>query len=117
MKKLFMASSLILSFWLWWVINDYEKLTQKYTLLNHQLLVQQFIFDINLKLSSKINDIANHNLLQKEAAIIYSERNKQIIKETFFHNECATQLVPSDAANRLRQHSQRIYSNTSSQYP
>lgn len=117
MSKLFIASSFILSFWLWWVMSDYEKLTQKYTLLNHQLLAQQVIFDANLKISAQINDIAKNNFSQKEAATVYSEESKKIIKNSFTHHECATEFVPRDAANQLHQHSKRIYSRASSQYP
>lgn len=117
MSKLFIASSFILSFWLWWVINDYEKLRQQHILLNNQLLAQQIIFNANLKLSAQINDITKNNLSQKEVALIYSEKNKQVIKKSFIHHECANQFVPSDAAKQLHQHSERIYSSSSSQHP
>lgn len=117
LTKVFTATSLVLAFWLWWVMRDYDKLNRQYMSLNHQMAAQQALFNGYLKFSAQLNKITKNHLNQRNEVDLSSEQTKEVIKKRLSDTICATHRVPSDAIVQLHKHSERIRSTAANGDP
>ncbi|MGB5115739.1 MAG: hypothetical protein WBO26_02055 [Providencia rettgeri] len=111
LTKPLMAACSILLFWLIWVADDYDKLSDKFDRKSNELAANQFILSTVLELSVTFNEISRNNLRERDRATVASEKVKTIIKTVLVDNECASIDAPRDATIELRNHANRIRSN------
>ncbi|ROR52304.1 UNVERIFIED_ORG: hypothetical protein EC838_2758 [Providencia alcalifaciens] len=109
--KVLMAACAILIFWLIWVVNDYDKLSDKFDKKSNELAANQFILSTVLELSVTFNEISRNNLRERDAAAVASETVKTIIKTVIVDDKCAAINAPRDATVELHNHANRIRSN------
>ncbi|EJD6041070.1 hypothetical protein M0J40_RS00285 [Providencia rettgeri] len=117
LTKTLMAACAILLFWLIWVVNDYDKLSDKFDKKSNELAANQFILSTVLELSVTFNEISRNNLRERDAAAVASETVKTIIKTVIVDDKCAAINAPRDATIELHNHANRIRSNAISTYP
>ncbi|EMK3758622.1 hypothetical protein V8167_004254, partial [Providencia rettgeri] len=67
LTKTLMAACAILLFWLIWVVNDYDKLSDKFDKKSNELAANQFILSTVLELSVTFNEISRNNLRERDA--------------------------------------------------
>lgn len=111
LTKALMAACAILLFWLIWVANDYDKLSERFDKKSNELAANKFILSTALELSVTFNEISRNNLRERDRAALASEEVKTIIKTVLVDNECAPLDAPSDAVIELHNHADRIRSN------
>ncbi|MEX5732850.1 hypothetical protein [Providencia hangzhouensis] len=111
LTKALMAACAILLFWLIWVVNDYDKLSDKFDKKSNELAANQFILSTVLELSVTFNEISRNNLRERDAAAVASETVKTIIKTVIVDDKCAAINAPRDATVELHNHANRIRSN------
>ncbi|EMT6578242.1 hypothetical protein WMR74_004330 [Providencia rettgeri] len=111
LTKALMAACAILLFWLVWVVNDYDKLSEKFDKKSNELAANQFILSTVLELSVTFNEISRNNLRERDAAAVASETVKTIIKTVIVDDKCAAIDAPRDATIELHNHANRIRSN------
>ncbi|MEQ4712668.1 hypothetical protein ABN057_10210 [Providencia alcalifaciens] len=111
LTKTLMAVCAILLFWLIWVVNDYDKLSDKFDKKSNELAANQFILSTVLELSVTFNEISRNNLRERDAAAVASETVKTIIKTVIVDDKCAAIDAPRDATVELHNHANRIRSN------
>ncbi|HEC8323437.1 TPA: hypothetical protein RG501_RS06115 [Providencia rettgeri] len=111
LTKALMAACAILLFWLWWVADDYDKLSDKFDKKTNELAANQFILSTVLELSVTFNEISRNNLRERDAAAVASETVKTIIKTVIADDKCAAIDAPRDATIELHNHANRIRSN------
>ncbi|APC12965.1 hypothetical protein ABQD47_00080 [Providencia rettgeri] len=111
LTKALMATCAILLFWLVWVVNDYDKLSDKFDKKANELAANQFILSTVLELSVTFNEISRNNLRERDAAAVASETVKTIIKTVIVDDKCAAIDAPRDATIELHNHANRIRSN------
>ncbi|WP_275076915.1 hypothetical protein [Providencia rettgeri] len=114
LTKALMAACAILLFWLIWVANDYDKLSDKFDKKSNELAANQFILSTVLELSVTFNEISRNNLKERDRATVASEKVKTIIKTVLVDNGCAPLDAPGDATIELHKHAERIRSNATS---
>nr|WP_282558263.1 hypothetical protein [Providencia rettgeri] len=117
LTKALMAACAILLFWLIWVVNDYDKLSDKFDKKSNELAANQFILSTVLELSVTFNEISRNNLRERDAAAVASETVKTIIKTVIVDDKCAAINAPRDATVELHNHANRIRSNAISAHP
>jgi len=117
LTKALMAVCAILLFWLIWVVNDYDKLSDKFDKKTNELAANQFILSTVLELSVTFNEISRNNLRERDAAAVASETVKTIIKTVIVDDKCAAINAPRDATVELHNHANRIRSNAISTHP
>lgn len=117
LTKALMAACAILLFWLWWVVNDYDKLSDKFDKKTNELAANQFILSTVLELSVTFNEISRNNLRERDEAAVASETVKTIIKTVIVDDKCAAIDAPRDATIELHNHANRIRSNAISIHP
>ncbi|WP_272670762.1 hypothetical protein [Providencia sp. PROV147] len=117
LTKALMAACAILLFWLIWVVNDYDKLSDKFDKKSNELAANQFILSTVLELSVTFNEISRNNLRERDAAAVASETVKTIIKTVIVDDKCAAINAPRDATIELHNHANRIRSNAISAHP
>ncbi|MEZ2895862.1 hypothetical protein, partial [Providencia rettgeri] len=96
LTKALMAACAILLFWLWWVADDYDKLSDKFDKKANELAANQFILSTVLELSVTFNEISRNNLRERDAAAVASETVKTIIKTVIVDDKCAAIDAPRD---------------------
>lgn len=111
LTKALMAACAILLFWLIWVANDYDKLSERFDKKSNELAANKFILSTALEFSVTFNEISRNNLRERDRAALASEEVKTIIKTVLVDNECAPLDAPSDAVIELHNHADRIRSN------
>lgn len=111
LTKALMAACAILLFWLIWVVNDYDKLSDKFDKKSNELAANQFILSTVLELSVTFNEISRNNLRERNAAAVASETVKTIIKTVIVDDKCAAIDAPRNATVELHNHANRIRSN------
>ncbi|MCW2254365.1 hypothetical protein M2263_000456 [Providencia alcalifaciens] len=109
--KVSMAACAILLFWLIWVVDDYDKLKDKFDKKTNELTASQSVLSTVLQLSVTFNEISRNNLRERDRAAVDSEKVKTIIKTVLVDNECAAVDAPGDATIELHKHAERIRSN------
>ncbi|MEX9757683.1 hypothetical protein AB7X73_01895 [Providencia rettgeri] len=117
LTKALMAACAILLFWLIWVVNDYDKLSDKFDKKSNELAANQFILSTVLELSVTFNEISRNNLRERDEAAVASETVKTIIKTVIVDDKCAAINAPRDATVELHNHANRIRSNAISSHP
>nr|WP_284183158.1 hypothetical protein [Providencia rettgeri] len=117
LTKALMAACAILLFWLIWVVNDYDKLSDKFDKKSNELAANQFILSTVLELSVTFNEISRNNLRERDAAAVASETVKTIIKTVIVDDKCAAIDAPRNATVELHNHANRIRSNAISAHP
>lgn len=116
LTKALMGACTILLFWLVWVVNDYDKLSNKFDQKSNELAANQFILSTVLELSVTFNEISRNNLKERDRATVASEQVKTIIKTVLVDNGCAPLDAPRDATIELHKHAEKIRSNAISTY-
>lgn len=116
LTKALMGACTILLFWLVWVVNDYDKLSNKFDQKSNELAANQFILSTVLELSVTFNEISRNNLKERDRATVASEQVKTIIKTVLVDNGCAPLDAPRDATIELHKHAERIRSNAINTY-
>lgn len=116
LTKALMAACAILLFWLIWVVNDYDKLSDKFDKKSNELAANQFILSTVLELSVTFNEISRNNIKERDRATVASEQVKTIIKTVLVDNGCAPLDAPRDATIELHKHTERIRSNAINTY-
>lgn len=117
LTKALMAACAILLFWLIWVVNDYDKLSEQLDKKSNELAANQFILSTVLELSVTFNEISRNNLRERDRATVASEKVKTIIKTVLVDNGCAPLDAPSDATIELHKHAERIRSSAIGAHP
>lgn len=98
----------ISAFWLWWVIDDYDKLSKDYNTATNQLSRQQAITKNANRTFRIINNVSSLNSEERNRSAVDSEKVKTVIKTVLVNNDCANTAIPSDALIRMRDYSERI---------
>lgn len=111
LTKALMSACAILLFWLIWVADDYDKLSDKFDEKANELAAKQFILSTVLELSVTFNEISRNNLRERDEAAVASETVKTIIKTVIVDDKCAAIDAPRDATIELHNHANRIRSN------
>lgn len=106
--KIFIILVLILSFWLWRVIDDYDKLSKDYNTATNQLSRQQSITENANRTFRIINNVSSLNSEERNRSAVDSEKVKTVIKTVLVNNDCANTAIPNDALIRLHDYSERI---------
>lgn len=117
LTKALMAACAILLFWLIWVVNDYDKLSDKFDKKSNELAANQFILSTVLELSVTFNEISRNNLRERDEAAVASETVKTIIKTVIVDDKCAAIDAPRNATVELHNHANRIRSNAIGTHP
>ncbi|EOG1984715.1 hypothetical protein ACK5A4_002815 [Proteus mirabilis] len=108
LTKLSAGGFLILAFWLWWVIDDYDKLSKDYNTATNQLSRQQSITENANRTFRIINNVSLLNSEERNRSTVDSEKVKTVIKTVLVNNDCANTAIPSDALIRMHDYSERI---------
>lgn len=95
-------------FWLWWVIDDYDKLSKDYNTATNQLSRQQAITENANRTFRIINNVSSLNSEERNRSAVDSEKVKTVIKTVLVNNDCANTTIPSDALIRMHDYSERI---------
>ncbi len=98
----------ISAFWLWWVIDDYDKLSKDYNTATNQLSRQQAIIENANRTFRIINNVSSLNSEERNRSTVDSEKVKTVIKTVLVNNDCANTAIPSDAPIRMHDYSERI---------
>ncbi len=101
----------ISAFWLWWVIDDYDKLSKDYNTATNQLSRQQAIIENANRTFRIINNVSSLNSEERNRSTVDSEKVKTVIKTVLVNNDCANTAIPSDAPIRMHDYSERIRAN------
>lgn len=104
-----LAGLLVISaFWLWWVIDDYDKLSKDYNTVTSQLSRQQTITENANRTFRIINNVSSLNSEERNRSAVDSEKVKTVIKTVLVNNDCANTAIPNDALIRMYDYSERI---------
>lgn len=98
----------ISAFWLWWVINDYDKLSKDYNTATSQLSRQQAITENANRTFRIINNVSSLNSEERNRSAVDSEKVKTVIKTVLVNSDCANTAIPNDALIRMHDYSERI---------
>lgn len=108
LTKLSAGGFLILAFWLWWVIDDYDKLSKDYNTATSQLSRQNSITENANRTFRIINNVSSLNSEERNRSAVDSEKVKTVIKTVLVNNDCANTAIPNDALIRVHDYSERI---------
>lgn len=98
----------ISAFWLWWVTDDYDKLSKDYSAATNQLSRQQAITENANRTFRIINNVSSTNSEKRNRSAVDSEKVKTVIKTVLINNDCANTAIPNDALIRMHDYSERI---------
>ncbi|HGN0110160.1 TPA: hypothetical protein ACKRF3_000539 [Proteus mirabilis] len=98
----------ISAFWLWWVIDDYDKLSKDYNTATNQLSRQNSITENANRTFRIINNVSSLNSEERNRSAVDSEKVKTVIKTVLVNNDCANTAIPSDVLIRMHDYSERI---------
>ncbi|NBM50697.1 DUF2570 family protein [Proteus sp. G2666] len=96
------------AFWLWWVIDDYDKLSKDYNTATNQLSRQQAVTENANRTFRIINNASSLNSEERNRSAVDSEKVKTVIKTVLVNNDCANTAIPNDALIRMHDYSERI---------
>lgn len=120
--KLLAGGCIVLAFWLWWVIDDYDKLSQDYNTAANQLSEQKSLIAKQLFEFNRFNQIST--TASRYGITTDANSEKRIIEyRKILQKEPTCDLyIPDDIANRLYNYTQSLrthamYTDTGSVNP
>ncbi|WP_311747632.1 hypothetical protein, partial [Proteus vulgaris] len=84
----------ISAFWLWWVTDDYDKLSKDYNTATSQLSRQNSITENANRTFRIINNVSSLNSEERNRSAVDSEKVKTVIKTVLINNDCANTAIP-----------------------
>ncbi|MEY0017455.1 hypothetical protein AB7W42_21675 [Providencia rettgeri] len=102
--KALMAACIILLFWLIWVVNDYDKLSEKFDQKSNELTASQLLNKVTQSVITLHYQISLDNIKAKQLEDLEHVKVKTVIKTVLKDNECANTAVPDTIVSELQKY-------------